>query len=325
MTTAKAPDAEPATRAKTANRFLTRLHAARSRPMVVAHRGDSSHAPENTILAARLGHKTGADAWEFDVQVTRDGITVVIHDGSLIRTTDVVERFPDDPRAGAGYRVSDFDYEEVRSLDAGAWFLEPKGGHRTAEAFGTRDRIDGETLDRIAAGEVRVPSLRECLDLTARLDWLANVEIKSFPGADPRLLPAVRGEIEAGGVADRVLLSSFDHDDLASPMSHLPVATGALTTTPLHRPERYVREVIGADCYHPSAHALGAASERYLKSPGPEHLRAGDLAALKARGVPVLVYTVNDPRPGGLAEHLARAGASGLFTDVPGGLLRLFA
>lgn len=292
---------------------------------MVAHRGDSAYAPENTLLAARLGRRAGADAWEFDVQVTRDGVAVVIHDETLTRTTDVAGRFPDDPRGRAGYLVADFDYDEIRTLDAGSWFLEPRRGHRTAEAFGTADRIDAEVLDGIASGDVRVPSLRECLELTAELDWLANVESKSFPDPDPRLLGAIREGIGAAGGGERLLLSSFDHDDIAGgAWSRLGVATGALTTTPLHGPGRYVREVVGADCFHPSAQALGAASRRYRRSPGPGRLRAADLEALRACGVPVLVYTVNDPSPGGLADHLARAGVSGLFTDDPGGLLRLF-
>ena len=68
------------------NRFLDRLRSSSARPMVVAHRGDSYHAPENTLEAARLGWEAGAEAWELDVQLTRDGVAVVCHDESLVRT-----------------------------------------------------------------------------------------------------------------------------------------------------------------------------------------------------------------------------------------------
>jgi len=123
------------------NRFRAVLADAdpkRTRPLVIAHRGDSSRAPENTLDAARLGWDAGAEAWELDVQLSRDGVPVVIHDESLLRTTDVAGRFAGDVREPAGFLVSDFDLAEIRSLDAGSWFLEPGRGSRTADRFGTR-------------------------------------------------------------------------------------------------------------------------------------------------------------------------------------------
>src|SRR3984957_6809237 len=117
------------------NRFLDLLKSSRNHPVVVAHRGDSFHAPENTLEAARLAQQAGADAWELDVQLTRDGVPVVLHDESLLRTTDVATRFKDDPGGRAGFRVSDFDFEEIRSLDAGSWFVAADGGPRSARSF----------------------------------------------------------------------------------------------------------------------------------------------------------------------------------------------
>jgi glycerophosphoryl diester phosphodiesterase len=293
--------------------------------MVIAHRGDSAHAPENTLDAARLGWEMGADAWELDVHLTRDGVPVVIHDESLLRTTNVAERFAGDPRAGEGYLVSSLDFDEIRALDAGSWFVADRPEPRTALAFGTRDGLRADEIACYSSGEVRVPSLGECLDLTARLGWLVNVELKSFPDPNPRLLGAVVAEIEAAGVADRVLISSFDHRDVALAAGlDLPLSTGILTETPLYRPARYVREIVGADCYHASALALGAAADRYRKRPAPRELRTEDLKSLRGATVPILVYTVNDRSPDGLAMHLTGAGVSGLFTDDPNGLIKLF-
>lgn len=307
-----------------ANRFLDALRASRARPLVIAHRGDSGYAPENTLEAARRGYDAGADAWELDVQFTRDRVAVVVHDESLLRTTDVLLRFPDDPRAGVGYLVSEFDLAEVRTLDAGSWFLSDRPGGRNATDFGTRARLGPEAVARYASGEVRIPTLRECLRLTAELGWLVNVELKSFPNADPGLTSAVLSEVGRLGVADRVLVSSFDHGDAArAARSGLPLAVGVLSQTPIYRPERYVREAVGADCYHPSSLALGSGSDRYRSDPRPGNLRLADLDALAAARVPVLVYTVNDADPRGLAAHLARAGVSGLFTDTPGEVRRL--
>ena len=98
------------------------------RALGVAHRGASREAPENTVAAFRLALDAGAPAVEGDVQRTRDGRLVVIHDQTVERTTD-----------GRG-AVGSFLFEDLRRLDAGRWF---------APEF---------------AGE-RVPSLDEVLDL----------------------------------------------------------------------------------------------------------------------------------------------------------------
>ena len=81
---------EPAT-TSSQNRFLARLESPRRFPVIVAHRGDSFHAPENTLEAGQLAWEAGADAWELDVQLTRDGVPIVLHDESLLRTTNVAD------------------------------------------------------------------------------------------------------------------------------------------------------------------------------------------------------------------------------------------
>jgi len=299
----------------------------RARPLVIAHRGDSFHAPENTLEAARRGRQAGADAWELDVHLTRDGVPVVVHDASLLRTTDVAERFAGDPRRAGGYMVADFELDEIRLLDAGSWFLDPAGPPRSAAAFGTLVLLTETERATFASGAVRVPTLAEALALTEELDWLVNVELKSFPNRNLRLLDVVLDVIATTGTAGRVLISSFEHADVARCVRHerhQNLATGVLAATPLYRPERYVRDEVGAVAYHPSAHVLGAGSDAYLRAPSPDNLRLDKLAGLKAEDVPVLVYTVNETAPDGLAAHLAAAGVDGIFSDHPGGLVQLF-
>ena len=80
------------------------------RPVVIAHRGASAHAPENTLSAFKLAIDQGADVIEFDVQLSSDKSVVVYHDHSLERTTD-----------GAGY-VKDKNLDYLKSLNAGIWF-----------------------------------------------------------------------------------------------------------------------------------------------------------------------------------------------------------
>lgn len=122
-------------------------------PLVVAHRGSSARAPENTLRAFRLAAEEGADAIEFDVRATADGALVVIHDAALERSTD-----------GAG-EIAALTLEAVRAADAGV---------RRGKAF---------------AGE-RVPTLGEVL-LLARGRLLVDIELK-IAGIEARIAEAVR-------------------------------------------------------------------------------------------------------------------------------------
>ncbi len=303
------------------NRFLTLLRTRGDDPAIVAHRGDSFRGPENTLAAARLAWEAGAFAWELDVQLTRDGVPVVLHDESLLRTTDVAARFPDDPRGLAGFRVSDFDYNEVRALDAGSWFVADAGGPRSARSFGTLHHLDPESVALYRSGRVTIPTLAEALLFTREHDWLVNVEIKSFPDASPDLVDRTLDVIEQTGTASRILISSFDHSDLAR--ANRPgrrYALGILTQTPLHRTPEYATKLVGADTVHVSAEVLGSESIAYRREPAARSLRTDLVAELKNRNIPILVYTVNSRGPESLAKHMAAIGVDGLFTDDPQGL-----
>jgi glycerophosphoryl diester phosphodiesterase len=95
-------------------------------PDVVAHRGSSGVAPENTIAAVRLAVRQKADVVENDIQRTRDGELVIMHDLTLARTTDVEQVFPD----RAPWNVADFTLSEIKQLDAGSWFAPEFAGQR---------------------------------------------------------------------------------------------------------------------------------------------------------------------------------------------------
>ncbi len=79
-------------------------------PLIIAHRGASAFAPENTLAAIKMAVDAGADGVEFDVQLANDGVPVVIHDPSLDRTGS---------RAG---NVSDVTSKELGRIDVGSWF-----------------------------------------------------------------------------------------------------------------------------------------------------------------------------------------------------------
>jgi len=97
-------------------------------PMIVAHRGASKHAPENTIPAFKLAWEEGADAIEGDFQLTKDGAIVCIHDKDTKRVSGVKKV------------VEDTTLEELRKLDAGSWFGEKWRGTQIpliSEVFAT--------------------------------------------------------------------------------------------------------------------------------------------------------------------------------------------
>jgi glycerophosphoryl diester phosphodiesterase len=85
-------------------------------PLVIAHRGDSASAPENTLTALKAAIAAGAHAVEFDVHLTKDGHPVVIHDATVERCTN-----------GKG-AVASLTLEQIKALDAGSWFAGPFAG-----------------------------------------------------------------------------------------------------------------------------------------------------------------------------------------------------
>ena len=95
----------------------------------VAHRGASAYAPEHTLAAYRLAIEMGADYVEQDLAVTKDGVLICLHDGSLERTTNVEELFPTrvstqtiEGKTRRAWLANDFTLAEIKTLDAGAWF-----------------------------------------------------------------------------------------------------------------------------------------------------------------------------------------------------------
>lgn len=110
------------------------------RPLtVIAHRGASAYAPENTVPAFDLAVTMGADVVETDVQMTRDGQLVCVHDTTLARTTDARLRYP----YRAPWSVGDLTLAEIRSLDAGSWFDGSFAGTRVPTLQETLEAVDG--------------------------------------------------------------------------------------------------------------------------------------------------------------------------------------
>ena len=110
-------------------------------PLVIAHRGFSRAAPENTLPAFAAALAAGAHLVELDARVSHDGQVIVIHDGELDRTTDAVRRW-----ASRHHSVSSKTADEIQSLDAGAWFH--------SHFAGTRIPLLSEAIAFIRAGSI---------------------------------------------------------------------------------------------------------------------------------------------------------------------------
>ena len=168
--------------------------------LVVAHRGSSAHAPENTFAAYQLALEHKADAIELDVHLTADGQLAVIHDETLDRTT-----------SGSG-AVASLSMDEVRKADAGA-------------RFG-----DGQ----FAGQGLQVPTLPEVLDWLPEGVGLA-VEVKARAAAEPTV-EALRGSrVRAAGA---VTVISFDEAAINEAHDLDPGLTTGLLLVPSDRFER---------------------------------------------------------------------------------------
>ncbi len=185
-----------------------------ARPLVLAHRGASAHAPESTLAAFRLAVESGADGIELDVHLSRDGEVVVIHDDQVDRTTD-----------GRGW-VHEMTLAELRSLDAGRWF---------GPGF---------------AGE-RIPTLAEVLEAVGGALRLINIELKAGPSSRPGLVQRVVETVRRLGLEERCVISSFNHFALREVKRIEPsLRTGILYVEGLVEPWIYARQV-PADALHP--------------------------------------------------------------------------
>jgi len=158
---------------------------------LIAHRGASAYAPEHSLEAYRLAITQGADFVEPDLQITKDGVLVCLHDLTLERTTNVKAVFPDRFRTdGPGdstkhWYVSDFTLKEIKQLDAGSWFNEKFKGTKVLAFQEAINEVRGK------AGlypETKAPEVYGSRGFD--MERLLMAELKKNrldqPGADPK-------------------------------------------------------------------------------------------------------------------------------------------
>jgi glycerophosphoryl diester phosphodiesterase len=252
--------------------------AGAERPVVIAHRGASAYAPENTLAAVDKAAELGIDWVENDVQRTKDGELVVLHDDNLRRTTDAEEVFPD----RAPWKVKDFTAAEIARLDAGSWF-----GPAYADA--------------------RVPTLKQYVNRVEMHHQKLLLEIKNpelYPGIELETLKVLNNEgwLDGPHLADRLIVQSFGADSVRTVHELKPaVKTGFLGTPAVADLDRYA---VFADQINPS---YGSISVGYVAS---VHAVVGP----HGRRLEVFAWTVNDANT---ARLVAGYGVDGIITNTP--------
>ncbi|XP_004694514.1 PREDICTED: glycerophosphoinositol inositolphosphodiesterase GDPD2 [Condylura cristata] len=138
------------------------------KPSLAGHRGAPMLAPENTLMSLRKTAECGATVFETDVMVSSDGVPFLMHDENLRRTTNVASVFPDRITAHS----SNFSWNELKRLNAGAWFLERR-------TFWDAKQLSGP--DRKEAEKQTIPTLEELLKEAASLNLSVIFDLRPPP------------------------------------------------------------------------------------------------------------------------------------------------
>lgn len=248
------------------------------RPLAIGHRGASAQAPENTLAAIDRAAELGVSWVENDVQRTKDGKLVVIHDDSLRRTTNVADVFPH----RSPWKVKDFTAAEIARLDAGSWF-----GSRFA---GTR-----------------VPTLTRYMRRVEHNHQRLLLEIKNpelYPGIERQILKVLgdEGWLDRQHLAGRLIVQSFGAGSLRTVHKLAPAVRTALLGTPR------VADLPGcadfADGINPSQ---GSISRNYVAA-------VHSVTGPHGRPLTVFAWTVDDKES---ARRVARYGVDGVISDKP--------
>lgn len=243
----------------------------------ISHRGASGYAPEHTLPSYELGDQMGGDYIELDLQMTKDGELIAMHDETLDRTTN-----------GTG-QVKDHTLEEIKSLDAGSWF-------NAAYPEKAKDEYNG----------LQVQTLQEVIEHFGK-NKNYYIETKSpdvYPGMEEKLLEILKDYnlTRQNGPSSRVIIQSFSEESLQKvhnlneniPLVQLLDYKGTATITDEE-----------LDHYSEYAAGLGM-SYKKINQDYVQKVREHDLL--------IHPYTVNDKE---VMKQLLEWGVTGMFTNYP--------
>ncbi|MDI3421364.1 glycerophosphodiester phosphodiesterase [Streptomyces luteolus] len=247
-------------------------------PLVVAHRGASAYAPENTLAAIDKARDMGFRWVENDVQRTKDGELVVMHDDNLKRTTNVEEVFPD----RAPWKVADFTSAEIAKLDAGSWF------------------------DAKYKGE-RVPTLEQYMNRVERNNQKLVLEVKKpelYPGIEQDTLRVLEktGWLDRGHVSSKLVWQSFNADSMRKVHALRPdIKKGFLGTPSVAELPEYATFVDQINARHTTISRSYVAAIHAMRGP---------------HGKPLEIYTWTVDEAAD-ARRAAGYGVDGIITNRP--------
>ncbi|MNB87575.1 putative glycerophosphoryl diester phosphodiesterase 1 [compost metagenome] len=202
---------------------------------ILAHRGASAYAPENTMASFELARRMGAHGIELDVQLTRDGKLAVIHDHTIDRTSD-----------GKG-RVSELTLAELREYDFSYTF---QGEYSTEGS--------------------RIPELKEVMQFAKEHQLYINIETKDYANPYGEVNVRTAELVKASGYQEQTLISSINHNAMARLKREYPELRTAIAFM-----ESYYRmDVYAASCradvLHPYYLGVDAAFMETAKNNGYE-------------------------------------------------------
>jgi glycerophosphoryl diester phosphodiesterase len=227
-------------------------------PLIIAHRGDSAHAPENTLAAFKRAVEAGADGIEFDVRLTSDQVAVVFHDSSLERI------------AGREGKIANYTSAELSRMDIGTWF-----NRHTPKFAESAFKKEG------------IPTLAETLDLLKDFEGLVYIELKCKDADAQRLSKTVCEVISGSPLFPRIVVKSFKLSVIPHVKRFCPgVRTAALFAPKIKnilRKEKHLVQLaadVGAD--EISLHFTLATRKLMKKAAG--------------RNLGVIIWTADNPR-----------------------------
>ena len=224
--------------------FVNRVYPERTlsrMPILIGHRGNPSQAPENSLLSFQKAIENGADVFEIDIEITKDGEIVIMHDGSIKRTSTYT----------GDKTVGQMTLEEIRSYDL--IYTESAPGHKV-----------GEVSDQ------KVPTLREVLELAKGTDCRIFIE---FKGSNYQNIVKTSAIVKEMGMEDRCDVISFNANFLNQTKydSNMPgMSTGYLTapSNPANTMEdalnTFLEQLVGAQKYNSTINPSSGVATKYF-------------------------------------------------------------
>ena len=227
-------------------------------PLIIAHRGASKHAPENTLAAFKRAVDAGADGIELDVRLAKDGVAMVFHDSSLQRI------------AGHNGKISHYTSIELGTVDAGSWF------NRQAPKL-----ADPEYKNE------SVPTLAETLEFLKDFKGLIYIELKCKEADTEELAKAVTDVICTSELLSQIVVKSFK----LSAIPHVKKFCPSVRTAALFAPK--IKNILRKD-----KHLLRLAEKVGADEISLHYTLATRKLMKKAakRNLNVIIWTADNPR-----------------------------